>query len=169
MKTKSVFSRVTRFALLTVTTVFAFGVSRVAGQENRAAATNNPKWNYDELMNVPERARARQNPLEGDPDAVRAGGKLFERHCSECHGMKAEGGKRGPSLLRREVQQAAAGTLFWVLTNGVVWHGMPVWSKLPEPQRWQIVAFLKSFKASAGQSPPALPEPARYFVQDQVR
>ena len=23
---------------------------------------------------------------------------------------------------------------------------MPDWSKLPEPQRWQIVAFLKSFR-----------------------
>jgi len=150
MKTKSVVLRMTRFALLTVTSALAFGVSRVAAQENRADATNNPKWNYDELMNAPERARSRQNPFEGDPVAVRAGGKLFERHCSECHGMKAEGGKRGPSLLRGEVQQSAAGALFWVLTNGVVWHGMPVWSKLPEAQRWQIVAFLKSFKASAG-------------------
>jgi hypothetical protein len=31
-----------------------------------------------------------------------------------------------------------------VLTNGVVRHGMPVWSKLPEPQRRQIVSYLKS-------------------------
>jgi hypothetical protein len=30
------------------------------------------------------------------------------------------------------------------LTNGVVWHGMPVWSKLPEPERWQIVTFIES-------------------------
>jgi hypothetical protein len=30
------------------------------------------------------------------------------------------------------------------LTNGVVRRGMPVWSKLPEPQRWQLVSFIKS-------------------------
>lgn len=30
------------------------------------------------------------------------------------------------------------------MTNGVARRGMPVWSKLPEPQRWQIVSFLKS-------------------------
>jgi len=44
------------------------------------------------------------------------------------------------------VQQATPGTLFWLLTNGVVRRGMPVWSKLPEPERWQIVAFLQSLR-----------------------
>ena len=86
--------------------------------------------------------------------AERRGLRFVSRHCAECHGMKAEGGKRAPSLLREEVRQATPGALFWVLTNGVVWHGMPVWSKLPEPQRWQIVAFLKSFKVPSGPQGP---------------
>ena len=51
-----------------------------------------------------------------------------------------------------QVQQASPGTLFWILTNGVVRRGMPVWSKLPEPQRWQIVSYLKSL-TPAGKSP----------------
>lgn len=99
------------------------------------------------LQDAPAKAQARLNPLEGEPDAVAAGGKLFEQHCAECHGRKAEGTHRAPSLLSQEVRQATAGAIFWVLTNGVVWRGMPVWSKLPEPERWQIVAFLKSFPA----------------------
>jgi mono/diheme cytochrome c family protein len=119
-----------------------------SAQENNSPATNTQKWNYDEIKRTPEKARLRQNPFENDTDAVLAGGKLFQRNCAECHGMKGEGGKRAPSLLREEVQQATPGTLFWVLTNGVVWHGMPVWSKLPEQQRWQVVTFLKSFKTS---------------------
>jgi len=53
----------------------------------------------------------------------------------------------GANLLREEVQQATPGTLFWILTNGVVRRGMPVWSKLPEPERWQIVTFLQSLKS----------------------
>jgi len=77
---------------------------------------------------------------------VAAGGKLFEQHCADCHGRKAGGARKGPSLLREEVQQATPGTLFWILTNGVVRRGMPVWSKLPEQQRWQIVTFLQSLK-----------------------
>ena len=117
-------------------------------QQPEAESAYQQKWNYEALKKAPEKARAKPNPLANDPDAVRAGGKLYERNCAECHGMKAEGKKHAPSLLRVEVRQAAPGTLFWVLTNGVVWHGMPVWSKLPEPQRWQLVAFIKSVSNS---------------------
>jgi len=99
------------------------------------------------LQDAPAKAQARTNPLSSDPEAVAAGGKLFEQHCAECHGRKAEGTRRAPSLLGEQVRQASAGAIFWVLTNGVVRRGMPVWSKLPEPERWQIVAFLKSFAA----------------------
>jgi mono/diheme cytochrome c family protein len=99
---------------------------------------------YAELAKAPQKAAARRNPFATDPDAVTAGGKLFARHCAECHGDMAEGGKKAPSLLVDEVQQATPGTLFWLLTNGVVRRGMPVWSKLPEPQRWQLVSFIKA-------------------------
>jgi mono/diheme cytochrome c family protein len=105
---------------------------------------------YDELEKVPEKARSRPNPLERDPDAPVAGKKLFEDHCAECHGDAAAGRKRGPGLRAEEVQQSSPGALFWILTNGVVRHGMPVWSKLPEPQRWQIVTYLKTL----GSAPP---------------
>ena len=77
-------------------------------------------------------------------DALAGGAKLFALHCAECHGEMAEGGKKAPSLMADEIQQSTPGTLFWLLSNGVVRRGMPVWSKLPEPQRWQLVRFLKS-------------------------
>jgi mono/diheme cytochrome c family protein len=96
------------------------------------------------LIRAPQKAVVRRNPLEQDPNAVLAGGKLFEQHCQECHGETAGGGKKGPSLRAAEVQAATPGTLFWLLTNGVVRRGMPVWSKLPEPQRWQLVSYIKS-------------------------
>jgi cytochrome c len=105
---------------------------------------------YVELTKVPEKARVRHNPFEGDLNAIAAGKKLFEQHCAECHGSSAEGSKKAPSLRAEEVHTATPGTLFWILTNGVVRRGMPVWSKLPEPQRWQIVSFLKSLDASSG-------------------
>jgi mono/diheme cytochrome c family protein len=99
---------------------------------------------YAELTKAPEKARAKRNPLESDPDALSAGKYLFEDHCAECHGDTAEGSKKGPSLRADEVQSSTSGTIFWVLTNGVVRRGMPVWSKLPEPQRWQLVTYIKS-------------------------
>jgi mono/diheme cytochrome c family protein len=99
---------------------------------------------YDELEKVPEKYRGKENPLAKDPEAVAAGGVLFEEHCQECHGKQAGGGKKAPSLRVPEVQNAAPGALYYILTNGVVGKGMPVWSKLPEPQRWQLVSYLKS-------------------------
>ena len=99
---------------------------------------------YSELKKASPKASAKRNPLETDPDAVAAGAKLFEMHCAECHGATADGAKKGPSLRAEEVQQATSGALFWVLTNGVVRKGMPVWSRLPEPQRWQLVSYIKS-------------------------
>lgn len=103
-----------------------------------------PSEVYAEIAKAPEKARNRSNPLENDPEAVAAGRLLFEDHCAECHGENAEGGKKGPSLRAPEVQNAAPGAIFWLLTNGVVRKGMPVWSRLPEPRRWQLVRYLKS-------------------------
>ena len=56
-----------------------------------------------------------------------------------------------------EIQDAEPGAIFWVLTNGVVRKGMPVWSKLPEPQRWQLVSFIKSLGPASAKTnaPPA--------------
>jgi mono/diheme cytochrome c family protein len=108
-----------------------------------------------ELDKAPGKARARRNPLEYDPDAVATGKKLFGMHCVECHGEAAEGTRHAPNLHDAEVQDAAPGAIFWVLTNGIVWHGMPVWSKLPEPQRWQLVAYIKSL----GRKPQRVPSP----------
>ncbi|HME58119.1 MAG TPA: cytochrome c [Terracidiphilus sp.] len=82
--------------------------------------------------------------VESIDQPLPAGAHLFDLHCAECHGQMAEGGKKAPSLLAPAVQQATPGTIFWLLTNGVVRRGMPVWSKLPEPQRWQLVSYIKS-------------------------
>lgn len=123
--------------------VLATPVVHVSAQKKTAAAEKGDSV-YVELGKAPKKAVARRNPMEHDPEAVAAGEKLFGLHCAECHGETAEGGRKAPSLRAREVQEATPGTLFWILTNGVVRRGMPVWSKLPEPQRWQIVTYVKS-------------------------
>jgi len=115
--------------------------------QNKTRTEKSPQTiphDYSELAKAPEKARLRPNPFEKDPDAVIAGQFLFENHCAECHGEAGVGGKKAPSLRAPEVQNASPGTLFWLLTSGVTRKGMPVWSKLPEAQRWQIVRYLKS-------------------------
>src|SRR5271154_3290251 len=136
----------------------AFGIATAKGQTDASTARNG-KSKYAALAAAPEKARTRKNPFEGDPKALAAGGKLFEQHCAECHGQKAAGTRHGVSLLGEEVEKSTPGTLFWVLTNGVVRRGMPVWSKLPEPERWQIVTFLQSLNPQPAASQPMHREP----------
>lgn len=128
--------------------VLLLRVSLVLGKQDKAPTS---KWKddalvYAELAKAPQKARAKRNPLEKDVDAVVAGKNLFEQHCAECHGDAAQGSRRAPSLTATQVQGAEPGAIFWILTNGVVWRGMPVWSKLPEPQRWQLVSYIKSLR-----------------------
>ena len=103
-----------------------------------------PALDYSELEKGPAKYRAKANPLAKDKDSIPAGKILFEEHCAECHGENASGTKKAPSLRAQEVQTAAPGSLFWILSNGVVRKGMPVWSKLPEPQRGQLISFIQS-------------------------
>lgn len=111
--------------------------------------------NQDWLQKVPPRDRTRVNPYAGNPEAVAAGHRLFEEHCAECHGADLKGTPGKPSLRTPVVEQAKDGELFWLLRNGDRRHGMPSWSSLPEPERWEIVAFLRD---AASQSPLAVRE-----------
>jgi mono/diheme cytochrome c family protein len=96
------------------------------------------------LQKAPPAAAARQNPFDRQERATAAGAKLYKQECAACHGSKAEGRDKTPPLLRADVQGAPAGAIFWVLRNGSLWRGMPSFAHLPDQQRWQIVAYIKS-------------------------
>jgi mono/diheme cytochrome c family protein len=146
--------KATLTALVVCATFLSVAVS--TGRSSTPTPTPTPaEWQfrivsntYAELAKAPEKASTRPNPLENDPEAVAAGRLLFENHCAECHGDDAKGGRKGPSLRVSEVRNATPGALFWLLTNGVVRKKMPAWSKLPEPQRWQLVRYLKATEAA---------------------
>jgi mono/diheme cytochrome c family protein len=135
-----------RFAF---TCVLLFACVAVAQNEKKDSKQTKINFDYTEIGKAPEKFRQKTNPMTHDPEAVAAGKLLFEEHCGECHGDQAEGSKRAPSLRAPEVQNAAPGAIFWILSNGIVRKRMPVWSKLPEPQRWQLVSFIKSLGTDA--------------------
>ena len=96
------------------------------------------------LQKAPAKAAARWNRYEGQDSAWRAGRKLFERECSACHGKLGEGTDGKPALASPSVADAPPGAVEWVLRNGSIGRGMPSFSQLPEPQRWQIVTFVQT-------------------------
>jgi len=104
-------------------------------------ATSDGAW----LAKVPPDDHKKTNPYQSQPDAIAAGRNIFEEHCSKCHGQNAEGVKKRPSLRSARIQQQATeGDLHWLLVNGSMKKGMPPWAKLPDPQLWQLITYLKS-------------------------
>ncbi len=102
-----------------------------------------PYWAAQTLLEkAPPKAAAKVNPYQGQERARQAGRKLYSRECASCHGESGEGAGSGPPLTA--AAKAAPGALYWVLRSGSARGGMPSFSHLPEPQRWQIVTFLQS-------------------------
>jgi mono/diheme cytochrome c family protein len=113
-----------------------------AGQMGLSAQFDG-KW----LHRVPDEDHARANPLAAQPQAASAGKSLFSQNCAKCHGADANGrnsGGKRPSLRSPRIRHATDGDLAWMLRNGNPYKGMPSWSSLPEQQRWQIIAYLRT-------------------------
>jgi mono/diheme cytochrome c family protein len=100
------------------------------------------------LKHVPDAERQKVNPFSGQQDAIQAGKKVFLDHCAKCHGEDALGRGKKPSLRSMRVQNATDGELSWLLRNGELGKGMPEWNALPDPTRWQVIAFVKSLGTS---------------------
>jgi len=108
-----------------------------------AASLPDGSW----LGKVPPDEHQKTNPYSGQPDAIAAGRRIYADHCRKCHGENAEGTKKRPPLRSDIVQQIATdGDLHWLLVNGYMKKGMPSWSKLPDPQLWQLITYIKSLR-----------------------
>jgi glucose/arabinose dehydrogenase len=102
--------------------------------------------------NAPATAEQSKNPYAGKHAAAQAGANLFARHCASCHGPTGGGTGNIPALAKGPTQSASDGAIFWFITQGDPNNGMPAWSSLSEPQRWQLVTYLK---ALGGPNPPS--------------
>jgi mono/diheme cytochrome c family protein len=96
---------------------------------------------------VPQKDHIRANPLAARTDSAAAGAIVYREHCAQCHKADAMGdGRKKPSLRTDRVRTATDGDLEWFLRQGDLAHGMPSWSSLPEAQRWQLIAYLRSIQ-----------------------
>ncbi len=114
-----------------------------------AAAPDPEPWN------APVRAAHRKNPVLADAASIAAGKALYAQECASCHGDTGKGD--GPSakdlevavadLASAKIQNQSDGTLFWKISEGR--KPMPGMSaKWSDDQRWQVVDFVRTFKAA---------------------
>ena len=103
---------------------------------------------------------------QGDAGAGRA---VYEQKCLLCHGEQGDGKGPGAELLSPrprdftkglyKVRTTASRTpsdqdLFKVITDGMPGTSMPGWAVLPERDRWNLVAYLKTFAADVFKEAP---------------
>jgi mono/diheme cytochrome c family protein len=99
-----------------------------------------------------------KNPLQADESIELAGVKLYGVHCAVCHG--ASDGRptyvgfglyqNAPTLGFHGVEDDPEGEIYWKITHGLRFTGMPAFGKtLSETQRWQLTTFLKNMKTLA--------------------
>ncbi|OLC13639.1 MAG: hypothetical protein AUH29_12525 [Candidatus Rokubacteria bacterium 13_1_40CM_69_27] len=89
-----------------------------------------------------------------------AGQAVYQRKCMGCHGEKGDGKGPAAELLDPKPRDFTSGIykirttstrmpsdqdLFRVLTEGMPGTSMPPWAVLPERDRWNLIAYIKSF------------------------
>ena len=92
------------------------------------------------------------NPVDASSDSLGRGKKMFEKHCTTCHGLDGSGNgpaAHGITTFPRQLwvwnnaDASADGYLFWFITNGR--NEMPPWGLiLSENERWDLINYIKT-------------------------
>jgi len=100
------------------------------------------------LSEAPASAKELKNPFspQEESEAVLAGRKLFQKHCTACHGSDGHGLGHAADLRAPLIQNAPPGVLFWAIQNGRPRKGMPPWPRLSDQQLWQIISYIQTLK-----------------------
>ena len=76
----------------------------------------------------------------------------FVEHCSICHGIDGRGATtigrnlypKVPDMTDQQTQQLTDGELFYIISNGVRFTGMPAWGDEDSPESiWALVALIR--------------------------
>lgn len=109
-------------------------------------------------------------------ESIENGRKIYERRCIGCHGEKGDGKGLGPSAVLFKAAQPRDFTsgqfkfrttpsgalpldsdLYRTITMGIPGTAMPPWFNLPEPERWDVIHYIKTFYQGFRETPPEQP------------
>jgi len=97
-----------------------------------------------------------------------SGKKVYDLKCAGCHGVKGDGKGPGADLLNPRPRDFTSGIykirtvaskmptdqdLFRIIADGMPGTSMPPWRVLPEKDRWNVVAYIKTFAAEKFKEP----------------
>ncbi|MFQ5898696.1 MAG: c-type cytochrome [Candidatus Methylomirabilia bacterium] len=117
-----------------------------------------------------------------------AGEAIYDKRCAWCHGVEGKGDGPGAGHLDPKPRDFTRGAykiratesgyvpldqdLFKVITDGMPGTSMPPWNALPKQDRWNLVAYLKTFASDSFEEEPEvveLPEEVRSSPESLAR
>lgn len=119
---------------------------------------------------TPASARALKNPYLVTPESLRAAQAHWADHCASCHGLDGSGNTtlgrnlypKAPDMRDAATQGLSEGELYYIISNGVRFTGMPAWGGEHSSQEtWQLVSFVRRLphltpdELKAGEQKPA--------------
>ncbi len=105
------------------------------------------------LLTIPDEYRGMQNPLPATPANLAQGQARYAEFCVTCHAADGSGGTdlgralypRPHDLKSAAVQAQSDGALFWIVSEGIAYSGMPAGHRQHnEEQMWQMVLHLRA-------------------------
>jgi mono/diheme cytochrome c family protein len=122
------------------------------------SARENPSWIETVLARnarkiaTPAGAKELKNPQQVTDASAAEAREHFLEHCSVCHGATGRGDTlygrnlypKVPDLTQADTQQLTDGELFYIISNGVRFTGMPAFGGEDSPESiWELVSFIR--------------------------
>lgn len=107
------------------------------------------------LLAIPRRARDAKNPVMLNEQVLASAMAHFADHCATCHANDGSGDTmfgRGlypkpPDMRLAETQDLSDGDLYYIITNGIRFTGMPAFGEQNNDQQdaetWGLVSFIR--------------------------
>lgn len=101
---------------------------------------------------TPAGAKELKNPYPATAENLAPARAHWVDHCSSCHALDGSGnaviGRNlyppAPDMSDAETQQLSDGELYYIISNGVRFTGMPAWGGEDSPEEiWQLVLFIR--------------------------
>lgn len=101
---------------------------------------------------TPAEATELQNPYPATPESLAEAREHWVDHCAACHALDGSGNAAlgrnlyppAPDMRAAYVQNLRDGELYYIITNGVRFTGMPAWGGEHTPEEtWHLVAFIR--------------------------
>jgi mono/diheme cytochrome c family protein len=145
--------------LVVILAVLAGVISFVIWFSNHGfSAREKPSWVETVLARqarkiaTPAGVKEMKNPDSVTETSMAEAREHFVEHCSVCHGSTGRGDTlygrnlypKVPDLTQADTQQLTDGELFYIISNGVRFTGMPAFGGEDSPESiWELVSFIR--------------------------